>query len=172
MPISEKTTALRIEVVPASPEQQPVLANLLELYAHDFSEHIEMELDEQGRFGYASLPLYWKESGRHPFIIRVNNQLAGFVFVRKGSQVSADENVWDVAEFFVLRRYRRHGIGLKAAHDVWKKFKGRWEVRVMNRNQQARDFWNRAVNEFNGTTNSPRAYEKHGERWSVFSFES
>jgi hypothetical protein len=34
---AEKPSAY-IEVIPARPEQEPILANLLELYAHDFSE--------------------------------------------------------------------------------------------------------------------------------------
>ena len=42
----------RLEVIPATQEQAPVLANLLELYIHDFSEFHDVELDEDGRFGY------------------------------------------------------------------------------------------------------------------------
>ena len=47
-----------IELIPAAPDQEPVLANLLELYSHDFSEFHEIELGADGRFGYPSLPLY------------------------------------------------------------------------------------------------------------------
>jgi hypothetical protein len=43
------------------PEQELILANLLELYAHDFSEFHELELGSDGRFGYGGLPLYWSE---------------------------------------------------------------------------------------------------------------
>ena len=48
-------------------EQSPILANLLELYAHDFSEFQPLDIGPEGRFGYKSLPLYWSESNRHPF---------------------------------------------------------------------------------------------------------
>ena len=41
--------------------QELVLANLLELYAHDFSEFHDLELGMDGRFGYSHLPLYWSE---------------------------------------------------------------------------------------------------------------
>ena len=74
-----------VEVLPASAEQEPILANLLELYSHDFSEYMELELcGPDGRFGYEHLPLYWKEDGRHPFLIKVSGSLAGFALVSTG----------------------------------------------------------------------------------------
>ncbi len=48
----------QIELIPATLEQQPLLANLLELYIHDFSEFHDVELGPDGRFGYRNLPLY------------------------------------------------------------------------------------------------------------------
>ena len=75
---AEKRSA-QIEVIPARPEQEPILANLLELYAHDFSEFHDLELGPDGRFGYLGLPLYWSESGRHPFLVWVGGKLAGLI---------------------------------------------------------------------------------------------
>src|SRR5579862_2852405 len=95
-----------LEVIPAALQQETILANLLELYAHDFSEFHEIELGEDGRFGYMHLPLYWREPNRHPFLVRVDGKLAGFVLVKQTS-----EAVWDMAEFFIVRGYRRRGIG-------------------------------------------------------------
>ena len=92
----------RIETVPAAVEEQPVVANLLQLYAHDFSEFQNLELGFDGRFAYSQLPLYWTEPSRHPFLVRVADRLAGFVLVKRGSDISGDEGVWDMAEFFVF----------------------------------------------------------------------
>src|SRR6185295_11151075 len=124
-------------------------------YAHDFSEFSDLKIGDDGRFGYERLPLYWTESNRFPFLVRANGDLAGFVLVQKGSQVSGAELVWDMAEFFVLRAYRRHGIGTRVAHDVWRKFTGRWEVRVSDKNLVAVSFWKRALSEFTGTVAEP-----------------
>jgi predicted acetyltransferase len=172
MMISQTTSPMNVEVIPAPPEQEPVLANLLELYAHDFSALIDLELGADGRFGYEHLPLYWKESSRYPFLIKVNGHLAGFVLLQKGSQISGDEGIWDVAEFFIVRGYRRLGVGMKAAHEVWKRFPGEWEVRVIVRNQRAKEFWARAIGEFLGGTIHPTLFKKNGGAWHVFSFES
>jgi len=172
MEISQTTSPVNVEIIPALPEHEPILANLLELYAHDFSEFIDLKLGADGRFGYEHLPLYWKESSRYPFLIKVNGHLAGFVFVRKGSQISGDEDIWDVTEFFIVRGYRRVGVGMKVAHEVWKKFPGKWEVRVIDRNQKAKEFWERAIGGFLSKTIDSTPFKKNGEGWHVFSFES
>ncbi len=76
--------ASRIEVFSATPEEQPVLENLLELYVYEFSELLGIDVGEDGRFGYPRLPLYWSEPERYPFLVRVDGKLAGFVLVKKG----------------------------------------------------------------------------------------
>lgn len=156
-----------LELIPASQDQQPVLANLPELYAHDFSEFHHLELGENGRFGYSSLPLYWSDPGRHPFLIRIDGNLAGLALVKK-----VNGQLWDMAEFFVVRGCRRHGIGTQAAHEVWTRFPGAWQVRVMEGNVPAQLFWARAIAAFAGETIPPVRIENDGRLWIVFSFES
>jgi predicted acetyltransferase len=162
----------QIEVIPATPEQEPILANLLQLYAHDFSEFHAVELVADGRFGYRHLPLYWSEPGRHPFLVWVDGKLAGLVLVKRGSELSDNEAVWDLAEFFVIRGYRRRGIGNQIAQEVWRRFPGAWEVRVMQSNIPACNFWASAISIFIGDAIQPVCVEKDGERWKLFSFES
>ena len=167
-----ETSLMRIEVLAATTEQEPVLANLLELYAHDFSEFVDLKIGVDGCFGYEQLPLYWRESNRFPFLVRAKGDLAGFVLVQQGSQVSGASEIWDVAEFFILRGYRRRGVGLRAAHDVWRMFTGRWEVRVTDSNLAARAFWKYAVSEFTGGRAESALTEAAGKSWHVFSFVS
>jgi predicted acetyltransferase len=161
-----------IELVPAECNQEPVLANLLELYIHDFSEFHDCEIGGSGRFGYGDLPLYWSDPDRHPFLVRINARPVGFVFIRRGPNASANEIVWDMAEFFILRGYRRRAIGTNVAHEVWKHFPGRWEVRVMELNVPALHFWTRAISTFLGEVVDPVRVEKSGNYWQIFSFES
>jgi predicted acetyltransferase len=167
-----ETAPPRIDVIPATADQAPVLANLLELYAHDFSEFRNLEIGEDGRFHYQSLPLYWSEPGRHPFLIRMDGKLAGLVFVKRGPAVSGSEAVWDMVEFFILRGCRRRGIGTQVAHEVWRRFPGLWEVRVIEANISAQHFWARAIAAFVGEAIRPVLIDKRGEGWLLFSFES
>lgn len=161
-----------LQVISASAEQSPIVANLLELYAHDFSEFRNLEIGEDGRFGYPSLPFYWSERHRHPFLFKIHGKLAGLALVQRGSQVSDDNAVWDMAEFFILRGCRRLGIGTQLAHEVWRLFPGKWEVRVMHANVPAQRFWVGAISMFMGEAIEPIHIEKGGQGWSLFSFES
>lgn len=171
MPPSDSFTP-KIDVQPASLAEQSVLANLFELYSHDFSEFYDVDINEDGRFGYQSLPLYWSEPGRHPFLIRVDSKLAGFALVKRGPGVFDGADVWDMAEFFILRAHRRHGIGARAAHQVWGQFIGAWEVRVMEANRSAVPFWERAVASFVGQPVPSVRIERSGKAWNVFRFSA
>ena len=157
-----------IELVSTSREQEPVLANLLQLYIYDFSELLDLDVGGDGRFAYPHLSLYWSEPGRYPFLVTVDGKLAGFVLVKTGS----DWDVRDMAEFFIMRRYRRFGVGTRIAHEVWGWLPGRWEVRVMEINVPARHFWAHAISSFTGAPAVPVRLERDGELWQVFSFES
>lgn len=161
-----------IEVVPVPLEQQPVLANLLELYIHDFSEFHPVEIGADGRYGYPRLPLYWSDPNRYPFLIYSDRILAGFALVHRTSDAQAGKLVWDMAEFFVLRSHRRQGIGMHAALRVFHCFPGLWQVRVMQSNLSAQHFWSEAIFSFAGRTIQPLRFTHGGDGWQRFSFES
>lgn len=169
---SEQSPLTGIHVLHASAQQQPVVANLLELYAHDFSEFVDLQLQPDGRFGYPGLSRYWSEEGRFPFLVTVDGHLAGCVLVCRGSRVSADPQPWDMAEFFIVRRYRKQGVGAAVAHEIWRRFPGAWEIRVMEGNRPARAFWRASVAAFTRAPAEARLIELQEKRWEVFSFAS
>lgn len=158
-------------MAPAAANESAVLANLLELYAYDFSEFHDVELGADGRFGYDKLPLYWTEPDRHPFLFRYRGKLAGFALVTKGPDMEDGERVWDMAEFFVLRRYRRRGTGAEATRQILSRLPGRWKIRVMESNKAGREFWARAIEIALGEAIAPVRVEMAGRDWHVFSFE-
>lgn len=170
MKIQDAATSPRPQLIEARPEDQQTLANLLELYIHDFSEFHAVSIGLDGRFGYPKLPLYWSEPGRHAFLIKVDGNIAGFVLVERGSQVSGSASSWEIAEFFVLRGYRRRGIGSEIAQAVWRRFPGSWEIRVMRSNGAAFQFWERAINDFTGEAQRSSRVGQNGKLWDVFSF--
>jgi predicted acetyltransferase len=150
-----------------------ILANLVELYLHDLSETFPIDPGPAGRFGYEKLPLYWSEPERRfPFFIRRGDRIAGFVLITIGSPASDDPEVCDIAEFFILRRHRRSGVGSVAACLAWDRFPWRWTVRVSLGNKGALPFWQETIRAYtnNGATASQRSGSPHD--WRVFSFES
>lgn len=160
-----------VTLEPAVSSDATLLANLLELYCHDLSEVFPVEPGPDGRFGYEKLPLYWSEPDkRFPFLIRVGQKTVGFVFVTRGSPATDDPDVLDIAEFFVLRRYRRSGCGRQAATLLWNRMAGRWLVRVSEGNQHGMAFWESTINAYTRGqfTKSMRAGSPHA--WRDFTF--
>jgi predicted acetyltransferase len=158
---------------PALHSDTTVVANLLELYAHDLSAAFSLELGTDGRFGYEPLALYWSQPNRRfPFLIRRGALLAGFVLVTRGSPLSDDPNVLDVAEFFVVRRYRRCGVGRQAAIALWNRFPERWIVRVSDEYHDGCLFWMSVVADYtNGDFIETRRSDEQ-RVWRVFEFVS
>jgi len=151
-----------------------LLANLLELYIHDMSEVFpHVELGPDGRFGYRCLPLYWSEPDRHfAFLIRCAGRIGGFVLVTRGSPVASDPDVLDVAEFFVVRKYRRAGVGRQAASLLWDRHPGKWIVRVLETNRGALAFWRDTVASFTAGSFDESSWGRPPNDWRVFAFES
>jgi predicted acetyltransferase len=166
-------TAPIVTLERATPDLAPQLANLLELYIHDMSAIFSLDVGGDGRYGYARLPLYWSEPDtRYPFLIKSGPQLAGFALATRGSPITANPTDLDVAEFFVLRRYRRSGVGRQAACALWDALPGQWIVRVSEANRGGLAFWRDVVHDYtNGTgTESTRPGHPHG--WRVFTLAS
>ena len=135
----------------AAPEAEPMLARLMQLYAYDFSELMGFDIGEDGTFaGGTTLASFWSESWRHPFVIRADTRIAGFCILDERSRLSGDRSICDVAEFFVLRKFRRRGVGAQAARLAFARYPRRWEVRQTAENVAATAFWRRAIADHTG----------------------
>jgi predicted acetyltransferase len=161
-----------VEVVSAT--EEPLLANLLELYIHDLSAVFPgLEVGPDGRFGYPPLQQYWSQPNRRfPFLLRCAGRVAGFALVQRGSPVADDPDALDMAEFFVLRQYRRRGVGARAATLVWDRLPGSWTIRVLENNTRALAFWREVVSDFVGAPASPVPVVTPSGAWLVFTFEA
>jgi predicted acetyltransferase len=129
----------------ATAGQKPVLENLFQLYAHDFSEQwvgrADGELQEDGRFApYSHLDSYWTEPDRTPYLIRTDGHLAGFALINRFSHSGLPLD-FAVAEFFVVRKHRRGGVGFAAATEIMRARPGLWELAVARKNTAALPFW-------------------------------
>ncbi len=119
---------------------------MMELYEYDFSEYENSDLDSHGYFGYPWLDNYWSENGRYPFIVRVDNKLAGFVLVNQHTYLP--DNEWAISEFFIMRKYRGKGIGKKVALNIFDQFHGKWEVHELESNKPSHLFWRKVISSY------------------------
>ncbi len=162
----------RLEVTPASVEERPILRHLMELYLYDFSEFDGADLSPLGLYEYPYLDHYWVEAGRSPFLLRVEGRLAGFALVARYNYFSGQNDRWVIAEFFVLRKYRRGGCGEQAARWIFDQFPGEWQVGQLAENQRAYHFWHKVISRYTG--GDFQEYTLDNEHWHgpVQSFSS
>ena len=132
----------------ALPEERAALDQLVQLYIHDFSElwagTPRGELDAGGRFFMYPLDNYWSDPSRVPLLIRRAGHLAGFALVNAVTHSGRDADR-NMAEFFIVRKHRRSGLGRAAAQEIFSRYPGLWEVAVVRRNIQAQSFWRPAI---------------------------
>lgn len=164
------TTESAVVLEPVARDRAPALGNLFELYVHDFSEHVPIQIKPSGRFEITPGDEWWTRDDHFAYFIGLRGELAGFALLRARSRVTDTPGVMDVAEFFVLRGIRRRGVGRLAAHALFRAFPGPWEVRVRRTNVAAMQFWSRAVESWvaQPARSSPLSVEGHD--WDVLRF--
>ncbi|MFC7419793.1 GNAT family N-acetyltransferase [Iodobacter arcticus] len=134
---------LQIRIAQAS-DQLPV-QRMLELYQYDLSNIWDQDLNAQGEYGYA-LDRYWNHPECTAFVALVNGHYVGFALVDQ--QVKVGSHGYWMDQFFILKKYRRIGLGKSLAIQVFNTLKGRWEVGQMPDNHKAQLFWRRLIAEF------------------------
>ena len=139
---------MNVQSTPASTDDRERLNALFELYVYDFSEMLGLDVEDDGRFRAPPLDAYWTDPRCHAFLIRVDARLAGFALVQERSRLTGDEAVRDVAELFVMRRYRRRGVGEHVAWWLFDRFRGPWEVRQKAENVAATAFWRQVIGRY------------------------
>jgi predicted acetyltransferase len=151
-------------------ESATVLDNLFQLYAHDFSEHVPIQLEASGRFGVTPGSEWWTLGDHFAYLIKRQGALAGFALARTGSRLIEAPDVMDVAEFFVVRGERRKGLGTSAAHALFAEFPRAWEVRVRQTNVPALRFWSLAAEMWVGGHVESTPYSTDGVAWNALRF--
>ena len=134
----------RVTLRALRPRDVPIVRRLVQLYVYDLvGECWGVEAD--GTYGSPRWHRrFWRRDGRHHFIVRVNGRPAGFALVREMPAVDGVPT-WGMSEFFMLRTYRRGGVGTRVARTLFRRFPGRWELSVLTWNVIARPFWRRVI---------------------------
>jgi predicted acetyltransferase len=133
-----------VSLHPIKPSSRSIVHNLFAYYLYDMSEFMGWNPDCSGRYrvNHESLNLYWRDRGHWPYFIHVDDQLAGFFLVR---EYPANRQLVDVDQFFLLRKFRRQGVGIAALHQGVRQHPGQWQIRVLKQNLVGLKFWRSAV---------------------------
>jgi len=140
---------MNISIEPIKIEEKEILKNLGEYYIYDQSRYGSIDVNEFGLFDdLDDLDLYWTEKNRHPFFIKVDNKLAGFILVYDDRQIEEIESNYAIDDFFVMDKYKRQGIGKYCVKCILNKFSGKWQIWFHPSNDVAKKFWLKAINEY------------------------
>jgi predicted acetyltransferase len=127
---------MEIELRPVDEADKVVLERLVELYRYDFSEYRPYALTPHGTYGYRYLDHYFLDDAREACFVLVDGELAGFTMT---SRLAGGART--MSEFFVVRSWRRRGVGTAVAHEVFARHPGRWRVAFDDTNAPAGAFW-------------------------------
>ncbi len=164
-----------VVVTAAARAQAPIIQNLMQLYTHDFSEFwagtSRGDLNMDGLFDAYPLDGYWSRPNWLALVIWCGRVLAGFSLVndQTHSGLAANRNM---AEFFILRKYRGRGVSQAAAKLIFSQQPGMWEVAVARKNVRAQEFWRKTIPHLDKISNL-QELDRRNEQWNgpIFRFE-
>lgn len=141
---------MNFKILKASSEHSGLFSNLMQFYYYDFSEFLKFDVEQDGFFPPSpNLDDYWKNEQTHfSYLIQNGDKHIGFVLVRHIIDETTD--YFSIAEFFILRKYRRAHIGEAVAIEIFKLHKGRWGVSQKESNEPAQLFWRNTINKYTG----------------------
>lgn len=143
----------RFEIRSARADEQLPVYRMLELYQHDLSDVWDQDLDIHGEYGYP-LDEYWFSHDSHAFVVLVESRYAGVALVSPRPKLPGADH-W-LEQFFIVKKYRRRGIGAAAAAALFDALPGVWQVGQMPLNKPAQAFWRQAIGQYTGGN-----YEEH-----------
>jgi predicted acetyltransferase len=152
-------------IIPARDDQKALIANLIQLYLYDMTETMPFPVGPDGRFEYDFFDRFW----RFPYLIHSGNDIAGFAFVTDECPLTGRKPCWFMAEFFVLKAYRRRGVGQAAVTAILGRHPGDWHVAVPLANRPAQAFWGTALASHHPTTGDI-VFE--GDDWRLHAFRA
>lgn len=155
-----------LRLVEASDENAGVLAQLQQLYLHDVSEFAGFEPDEDAKFCPSFFAL---EENQQTHLVLLRGTPAGFVCL-KSKPASDEEMEYTLLHLFIVRCYRRLGIGEEVSRMLFDQFRGTWEVRVLELNEVGSVFMRQVLRRY--TFKRYRELSSYDGRHRVFEFQS
>jgi ribosomal-protein-alanine N-acetyltransferase len=143
---------LQPELSLATLHDLPAVQAMGSYYVYDMSEYLGhlpgWKFPPAGAYECDDLGSYFSDPAAFPYLIKVAGELAGFAIVdRKGSDPAIQFNM---AQFFIHRKFKGQGIGTAVADECFRRHAGLWSVMVIPENRGALAFWRKAIGAFTG----------------------
>lgn len=138
---------VQLERVTESTRQ--ALWNLLQYLLFETSPSGKNVANEDGSFDYKYFSNYLTDNDRDAYLIKSKTgELMGFVMINQYLQKIKTGH--SIAEFLVLPRFRRNGVGSEVAKRCFAMYPGNWEVSPADGSDSAYKFWKTVIDEVAG----------------------
>jgi len=161
---------LNLTISKIGPESDILLRNLFEHYCHDMSEWFEVDTGTDGRYSRDTSAVWANRC--EVYLAKVGDSIAGFALIGSGAEWLGEIGAHDVHEFFVMRRFRRRGVGQSMTTFLWNQYSGEWLVRVLEANAPALSFWRDAISRYAPGSCREEQRTVNGRLWRFFRFAS
>jgi len=133
--IPEMEQVMNISLYKAGINDKGLLDNLLQLYLHDLSEYIPIEVGPTGKYEQNLSSQYVSSFEKSAFVIHAEYHIIGFVLVEPQG-----ENL-KINDLFVLNMWRGKGVGSVVVETLLQKGKP-LVCQFNSKNELAKYFWN------------------------------
>lgn len=168
-----------LEILPATPEDYPVIQNMARFYVYDLSRECGFISEDwacppDGLYESFDFKSYFEDPSRRAYLIKVEHELAGFALLnQEGTSPKTD---WNMGEFFILAKFQGKGIAQHVAYQLWNMHPGVWEVSVIPENIKALNFWRKAISTFSHGDYVEKvcqiSYDTHQPNRHILSFQA
>ena len=132
-------------------KDKSILQNLFQLYMHDITASLPMDVNEHGLFEYNYIDYYFTDENRYAYLIYIEDKIAGFVLIDDEFMVldnKENKPRYDFSEMFILNAYKKKGYGEIVVKRIFDMYKGNWEIRPVPRSEGAKRFWLKVVKNY------------------------
>lgn len=155
---------MNIKLRLVAPKKKDDLAVLVNDYLKIHCQHQSVKTGPETVDDYIYFPEYWRELGRFPYFICLDDRTLGFVLVRTVFEKA--KHFYQVSDFYITPENHRQGFGKHAVNALWKKHPGEWELQVLGKNTAAREFWSNCTASYaTGETLVTELKEDDGTRY-------
>ena len=139
---------MNVYLDPVTIENKDTLFRLLQYSLFEESETDQNDMNENAIFEYRWFENYFTDKDRFAFFAkeRNTNKILGFVMIN--SYVQNISFGHSIAEFLVIPKYRRNGIGTKIAEMCFEMFQGYWEVKPSFGSKKAYSFCEKVISNY------------------------
>lgn len=127
-------------------EQKDRFLNLYNLYLYDLSQYTGEDPKENGQFDPTNTYLYLERDELHPFFIKYEEQIIGFILVCSPPFVPEGVD-YIIQELFLLKKYRGNNLASTSVAEILDRFRGKISISQLEENRPAVRFWKKYYQE-------------------------